>query len=200
MALTSEVRRLDPEPRWRGPERAGSRQSPRMSRCLCWEHVDRPQGPGKSLTQTHGKRSWLAQPLDKSGGREDKRILFQKREGWKHSAGFKRRFLCPPPGGTPAARGDLEGLRVSSSRCSPDWWSAAAPQLGQGPDSAREEGEGRSGTETRVRQVRPCHRGPPSIRCAHTIHASPFSVPALQSQSQVELPLDVRPSGPILLP
>lgn len=43
----------------------------------------------------------------------------QKREGQKPSAGFKRRLLYPPPGGAPAARGDIQGLRVSSSRLQP---------------------------------------------------------------------------------
>lgn len=33
-----------------------------MSRCLRWGHLGQPPGPGKSWNQTHGKRSWHAQP------------------------------------------------------------------------------------------------------------------------------------------
>lgn len=49
-----------------------------------------------------------------------------------------------------------------------------------------------------MRRVRP--KPIASIQGAHTIHASPSCVPALQSQSPVALPLDVRPSVPVLFP
>lgn len=49
-----------------------------------------------------------------------------------------------------------------------------------------------------MRRVRP--KPIASIQGAHTIHASPSCVPALQSQSPVALPLDVRPSVPVLYP
>ncbi|XP_058419394.1 basic proline-rich protein-like [Diceros bicornis minor] len=109
--------------------------------------------PGPPPARPSRRRRVTRQRLRSSRGwREDEG--FQKRECKKPSVVFKWRLLCPPPGGAPAARGDPEGLRLSSSRCSPAWWSPAAPQLGQGPDSAREEREERSAPEARARRVR----------------------------------------------
>ncbi|XP_025324791.1 collagen alpha-1(I) chain-like [Canis lupus dingo] len=129
------------------------------------------------------------------GGPTGKQEPSQQREGRKPSGGFNGGVLARHQG-VPCSWGDLGGLRVSSSGRSPAGLEVSSrPRLGQGPDGAREEDEGRSslGSGPRRSPVAGHRARPQNPQLA-------LQRPAPGGQSPVALRLDVRPSGRIRVP